>query len=393
MDSNNTENPLIDSDPWVYLDALQTITDTVGCALFSNQLFQTTLNVIVKVTHMDGAGFRIFDKDTNSFRLVAQIGITPELFDYLKSLPAENPLHSEVIKTHQPVIIADMTNDPKVRNKRILDLGHRSLICVPLLCGDELIGTFDLLSFQHYQWNPAEIRWLLLVGRILSLEIRHVQMQEKTRDISILEERQRISWEIHDNISHLVSSIRVRADTMEYLLETCDKEKLGKMVNEIAEIADDAYESLREEIIGLRGTLKGKGIVLTITEQLKRLERQWGIKANFELFNGNNEDNLPPRIELQILRIFQEAINNVRKHARATLIQVKLKEDHETVTLEITDNGQGFLVNNIEDEKHVGLRIMNERARSIGGNITILSAPGKGTKLTMQLPLKAEYYL
>ena len=125
MISNSTEEVPTSVDTWKYLDALQVITDTIGCSISSDQIFQTTLDVIVRVTNMDGAGFRIFDKVAYSFRLVAQHGITPELLDYLKSLPADNPLHGEVVMTHQPVIVGDMTNDPRVKNRRVLDLGHQ----------------------------------------------------------------------------------------------------------------------------------------------------------------------------------------------------------------------------------------------------------------------------
>ena len=191
----------------------------------------------------------------------------------------------------------------------------------------------------------------------------------------------------------MISSIRVRTDTIDYLLEAGDEGKLRKVVNEITEIADDAYESLREEILGLRGTLKGKGIVLTITEHLKRLERQWGIKTQFELLNEKNEMVIPARVELQILRIFQEAVTNVRRHAQANQIDVILKENNEFVQLEIADDGQGFELDGIRDEK---ARWASDHARASRKHRRkyhnqILSR--KRTRLVVKLPLKSEYYL
>ena len=392
MDSATYQNDSHKDECWKYLDALQIIAEAIGCSITTDQIFQQTLDTIVDVTKMDGAGFRIFDKAKNTFQLVAQYSITPDLFDYLRSMSADNRLHGKVLKTRQPEIMSDMTQDPRVVNREILKLGHRSLICIPVLCGDEVVGTLDLLSYKMYQWSENEIRLLMSIGRILGLEIKHVQLTEQIREISIFQERQRISWEIHDGLSQMISSIKMRTETIEFLLDKGDNEKLRKVYKEISDISDDAYDSLREEIIGLRGTIQDKGFILTLTEQLNRLERQWGIKTQINVKANDNELICPPHIELQMLRIFQEAIANVRRHANANHLDVEIEEMDDYIQMVIVDDGQGFEKDG-NDEKHAGLRIMRERAESIGGEFKIDTSPGCGTRMVVILPKKSDYFL
>jgi len=176
-------------------------------------------------------------------------------------------------------------------------------------------------------------------------------------------------------------------------LERGDIKNLRKVLSEISEISDDAYESLREDILGLRGTLQGKGIYLTIKEQLKRFERQWGIKTHFLVVNSRNEVVCPPRTELQVLRIFQEAIRNVRQHANANHLNIKIEWNDEYIQLEVADDGQGFEISDVLEEKHVGLRIMRERAESVGGGFKIESSSAHGTCIKVILPMNSDYLL
>ncbi len=158
---------------------------------------------------------------------------------------------------------------------------------------------------------------------------------------------------------------------------------------ELESIAQEVYADVREAILGLRTTPSPqKEMISTLQEYIFHFGQLSGIKTEMEVNNAQTLV-LPTATELQVIRIIQEALTNTRKHAKASHAWLRISSNKDKVTIVIEDNGRGFNLsrNGPRDWPRFGLKIMRERAESVGGTLDIESIPGKGTKVSLMVPL------
>jgi signal transduction histidine kinase len=355
------------------------------------KFFQESLRIIQDITGFSNITLRLYDPGTQSFRIMAQRGMTPEMLADLSVLPASAGFHAEIIQTHKPVFTSDLPHDPRLSSSAPISAGYRSLACIPLLNQDILVGSMQLVTKEEYIWSENEQRWFGLIGRRIGLLIQQIQLSERLRDLAILEERSRISQEIHDGLAQLVGSLRIWSEEALACLEDRELDDVRKALEKIEGTSGDAYASLREEMLGLRETIfPQKELSTFLSECLRRFQRQWGIQTELQVEKcgeGLDSWSIAPAAEIQLLRIFQEGLTNVRRHANASLIIVVLSCTDGWLILRVQDNGTGFDLGNIPDDR-LGLRIMRERATSAGGAIAIRSQIGQGTQLEIKIPIR-----
>ena len=153
-------------------------------------------------------------------------------------------------------------------------------------------------------------------------------------------------------------------------------------------LAQKAYLDVREFILGLRESVSTKGgLEGTLSEYLRKVGQQAGVATHLEI----EEEHLPvssPEVEVQIVRVIQEALTNVRRHARAKRCWIRLGQCDGSLRIAVEDDGRGFEPAHLDPEnhQHLGLRIMRQRVERLGGRLEIDSAPGRGTRLLVYLP-------
>jgi two-component system, NarL family, nitrate/nitrite sensor histidine kinase NarX len=362
--------------------ALLSISESTAESLSLNTIFQLVADKVHEITGFDYVGLRLYDPDRKAFRLMAQNHMSPEMSHDLQWISMERPQIVRVIAERKP-IIHQLTHRPS------LDKGFRYMVEVPLLGADQLVGTMDLITKGEYEQNEEELRWLAFVGRFIGLVIRHKQLSERLRDVAVLQERSHIAQEIHDGLAQLVGSIRVWAEEAETSLDEKDYTSTQIAIGKVEQSARDAYVIVREEMLGLRNTLvPGQSFCNVMKEYLSRFQREWNIKTDFQIQSGADGVGplaISPSVEIQSLRIFQEALTNIRRHANATCVSVTCISNTEFVLIRIQDNGDGFNPADISAD-HLGLQIMRERATSIGGQIQFHSELGHGTRVELEIP-------
>jgi signal transduction histidine kinase len=158
-----------------------------------------------------------------------------------------------------------------------------------------------------------------------------------------------------------------------------------------ATVTQEAYADVREAILGLRTSISlEQDLLTTLREYLRKFRQNSNIAAELEL-ECDDPVTLTPAAEVQLIRITQEALTNVRKHARASHAWVRIRIVGNMAEVSISDNGRGFdLLQSAAKEGHFGLQTMRERAESVGGTVEILAAPGQGTTVQVRLPLATE---
>lgn len=204
---------------------------------------------------------------------------------------------------------------------------------------------------------------------------RHLQSE------AIVEERRRLRREIHDGIAQVMGYLRSKTAQMKAALPPSSDEKLLTAVEEIQQVMTESYQDIRETIDSLNIEEEPVSLLTNLSSCTEQLGRRTGCEVKFVA-----PPVLPPLhpvAQLQLLRITQEALNNVRKHAAATQVWVRLEDTPPGIELMVKDNGRGF---SPAESKGNGLRIMEERAGSINATITVTSAPGQGTEVRVKVP-------
>ncbi len=355
------------------------------------KFFAQSLGLVQEVTGYDVITMRLFDPKTQLFRVMTQNGMSQDMLKDLRDIPADSGFHAELIRTLKPVVTSDMANDPRMTSTTPIQAGYQSLVCIPLLAQDNLVGSMQIVLKSKHIWEQDELRWLALIGRRVGLLIHQIQLNERLQDMAVLEERSRIAQEIHDGLAQLIGSLRLWSDEALISLEESNPAAAQKTLQKIENVAREAYASLRDEMLGLRDTIfPGKDLLKAISEYLKRFQSQWGIQTQL-IFDAQALHGkywpISPTAEVQLLRIIQEALTNVRRHAQATRITLSLENTDDWLKVKIDDDGIGFDLSHIP-ENRLGLRIMRERAASVGGTIDISSANGHGTELEINIPLR-----
>jgi signal transduction histidine kinase len=223
---------------------------------------------------------------------------------------------------------------------------------------------------------------------------QHRRQQEELTNLrmrAIVEERERIARELHDGLSQVLGYVHTKAMAVRLLIHKRRLPAAETQLLQLEEAAESLFVDVRESILGLKmaGQIEG-GLAEMLKEYTQQFSRLSDLLVQLEIAPEAEKSFLKPETELQLLRITQEALSNVRKHACAHCVWVKLSVDKDALGLIIGDDGIGFLsTENRKDQTgHFGLENMRERAEAIGAQLTIQTEPGTGTLVTIRLPLK-----
>lgn len=238
-------------------------------------------------------------------------------------------------------------------------------------------------------------------GKIISLLGISTDMQDRKRleqellrqqrALAVLEERERLARELHDSLGQILGYVNTQSQATRELLARGQTEAADTHLKRLVEVAQDAHADVREYILSLQtSALTEQGLLPALQGYLQRFSRNNGIQTELLASTEVAEAAFGPNIKVQLMRIVQEAVTNVRKHARAQHIWITFKIDNSHALIAIEDDGCGFDASQTSPEKgrHFGLRIMQERAEEVGGSVQVQSGPGQGTKVTVQVPLR-----
>nr|WP_166240783.1 sensor histidine kinase [Paenibacillus turpanensis] len=247
---------------------------------------------------------------------------------------------------------------------------------VPSLGEDEIGRLGEQLERISRKWEGQ-------VGSLQRLSTNNAELAEKARYTAIMEERQRLARELHDAVSQQLFAISMTATAVGRIFDR-DVEKARRQITLIEEMSSVAQSEMRALLLHLRPVhLEGKSLADGLGELLQELKVKTPIDITWEM---DKEIQLPRGIEDHLFRIVQEALSNALRHSRATTLEVRLQRRPDSIKLSIKDNGVGF---EMELKKHTsyGLVSMQERVNEIGGAIEFVTAPGKGTRIDIRVPL------
>jgi signal transduction histidine kinase len=303
-------------------------------------------------------------------------------------------------KGDAPVVIVDTAADGRVPRYLVEDYQVRSLILAPLALEDKLVGYLAVHRCQRpHRWAPAEVALVEAVANQMSSA---AQVRASLRQRALVEgliaaqeeERRAIACDLHDGLTQYVMAAHAHLETFRQFQETGDQDEADQELDNSLRYLKEAVSESRRLIQGLRSLVLDDLGLAGALEQLVGEEQTRVGWEEADLIQNVAGRHFPRALETAAYRVAQEALTNVRKHARASRVRVSLRagRDERTGTPELTvgvrDWGRGFEPDQQRsDPAHLGLQGMVERVRLMGGSFELRSAPGAGTTIRAVFPL------
>jgi two-component system nitrate/nitrite sensor histidine kinase NarX len=261
-------------------------------------------------------------------------------------------------------------------------------VTVPVRGPEGSFGDVWLARHEDPPFDDGDRRFLATLAELGSIAIANAQLFEQLRNTATIAERGRIAREMHDGMAQVLGVTHLRLRALEAQPTVRDITDVHDEVADLADLCREAYSDVRESILGLRESSRvDRALMESLRSYLETYQRQSGIPTSLDA-EGAEDIVLPSRYQVQILRVVQEALTNVRKHSGAGSAVVRIANGSEWVTFSIEDDGRGFDLGGtlLDRDSGFGLHTMRERMELIGGTLSIDSAPGRGTRVIARVP-------
>ncbi|WP_295408955.1 histidine kinase [uncultured Thiocystis sp.] len=347
------------------------------------ELLLRFLRVLKEMINGRAATVRLVMAD-GSRRLIGSIGLNDDLVREQDMAPVDLCLCGTALTPGDIVCDKDARYCSRIYGRRMFKSSEIEVVTVPLEHRDELLGVYSIFVDRPGVTAREDIMDLLFtVGHHLGVAIAKQRSDAETRRLSIVEERNSLAHELHDSLAQTLASLRFQCRMLnDSLGDTPISEAARNDLARIRNGLDEAHTELRELLASFRAPLDRRGLVPALAKLTNRLGRETGAHVLFQ--NDCRPFELSASDELQLLRIAQESLANIRKHARAHTIRVLLtREPDGRHVLLIEDDGVGFSTpsDGARPGECIGLSILEERARRIGAELSIESDPGEGTRV------------
>ena len=316
-------------------------------------------------------------------------GMSDELIASLGPLPRQHGLLGAMLEAAEPYRTADIRRDPRFRGW--WPAAHPSMssfLGVPIVSGrGDVAGAFYLTDKEAAaEFSDGDQALIETFAAHAALALENARLHERSRELSIVEERNRLARELHDAVTQKLFGVVLAAESGSALLER-DPAGAGVQLALVRDLAREAMEELRSVIVHLRpAALESQGLAAALTKHVEVLRR---VHRREIALTVEGSAPVAAAIEGDVFRIAQEALHNALRHADAPRIDVALRCEPGRVELAVTDDGRGFDPGAAGlRSRSLGLTTMAERARAAGGSLAIASARGTGT--TVRLEVRSE---
>jgi signal transduction histidine kinase len=320
--------------------------------------------------------------DRGSFAEFVVDGISARQQRAIGPLPRQHGMLGVLLREGQPLRLTDIRADPRFEGWPGAHPELSDVLGVPIRDGSQVLGfIFAACKQAPGGFTERDERLLGLFAAHAAIALTNARLYERGRELSVLEERARLARDLHDAVSQKLFSVRARASAAAVLVGR-DPDRAVAEIRSVATLAGEAHAELRAVIDGLvPPDLAAGGLAGSLRSYARLAGRTYGVDV--QVLAGELPD-LDPRCQAALYRVAQEALQNALRHSGASQVRVSLAARRTRVVLEVSDDGTGLPAQ--PPPGGLGLPSMRERAASVGGTLTIRSAPGDGTRVRLSIP-------
>jgi signal transduction histidine kinase/CheY-like chemotaxis protein len=375
------------------------LTESLVSELNAEKVFDHVIRLVYLETRASNVSLHLLDEETQILKVKASIGITREQLS--KDYDISNDQISwTVINSGKPVLIND-------KNQLVKENGHNiqiSTLCVPLSIKGSTIGVIycnKINARNGFTESDLELLSILAAQATIAIEnarlFNNLKKQQNKLESSLIkvltaqeDERSRISAELHDGLAQWLVSASYSMQLGEAQMSLSKYEDARGELSRANDIINQSVKELRRIILDLHPiALAELGLVGALRQFINSFNKENGVRCSFKVIGDSTSMSFIS--DVTIYRVALEALNNIRKHANAKKVNLLLEFNNGDVALDILDDGIGFDLNEVTNNKalhgSLGLVTMKERSEMIGGSFKIDTAPNKGTRIYMKLPV------
>jgi two-component system nitrate/nitrite sensor histidine kinase NarX len=335
----------------------------------------------------DAGAVRLYMPASQKLYLVTHDGLSDEFLARERELNCGECLCGDVIQSGMPAVF-DTVNPPKgMKLGSCIREGFATATAFSITHGKRRLGVYNLYFLQTHPVSAQEKHLLETLGQHLGVAIENQRLKSREMELAVSEERNMLAQELHDSIAQGLAFLNIQVQLLQDSLKKGRVEEAQQTAGQLREGVQESYENVRELLVHFRTRALQSDIDTAISAALQKFEKQTGIMTVFRQIGTGAP--LAPADETQIMHIVQESLSNIRKHAQATHVEVTIRRRVGRLEVEVVDDGEGFDPVNepkVQSDRHVGLKIMRERAQRVGGECQITSIIGEGTRVTLTLP-------
>jgi signal transduction histidine kinase len=313
-------------------------------------------------------------------------GMSQKQLDALGELPQQHGLLAAMLAETRSFRAPNIQEDPRFEGWPDEHPSMRSFLGVPIVSRGATVGAFYLTDKKGARgalFTGDDQALIETLAAHAALAIENARLHERSRELTVVEERNRLARELHDAVNQTLFSVSLTADAAALLVDS-EPARAKEQMAAVRELARGAMEEMRSLVFELRpADLSADGLVETLRKHVGVLRRVSGREIVLDV---GAERRLPADTEQEVFRIAQEALANTLRHSGAASVRVRLDMPDGRLLLAVADDGSGFDPAGVAAGRHLGLVSMRERAAALGGELRVESAPGSGTTISMEVP-------
>lgn len=332
------------------------------------------------------------DRQTQWLTIQAFHGLSAEFVEHMAFQVGRVSIIGEAVLTRRPTTtsnLADRLAHPDIPAEaremaaRFAAI-YRTILAVPLLQKEEIYGALAMYFRAERQFTEEEISLAVTFADQAALALENARLREQAEQAAAMQERGRLARELHDSVTQSLYSVTMYTEAAARLMMAGQAAEAAEYLRDARDTAQEALREMRLMIYQLRPpVLEQGGLAVALQVRLDAVERRGGMRAELIV---EGEDRLPPAVQAELHQIAQEALNNALKHAHARQVRVHLHFGDDVTVLRLQDDGVGFDPTAVRPGGGLGVPGMRERAQKIGARLDIVSAPGGGTQVIVEVP-------